>query len=752
MTPPPGGVFIFGRADLAPLALIVLAPVLMASHLLLGILLADPLLYTGGLTLGQVAGPVQGVPYIDPNNGVTTQALGVRAALDWVSGTVPWWNPYSGAGLPLAAEYQPAALSPLTLLMLLPNGMVWHQVVLQLLAGLGTYGLLRQLGLGRLAATTGALLYGFNGTLAWFAHGPATAAPYLPWLLWGIERAWAKASLGMGRGWRMISFAIGFSLLSGFPETAYIGGLLALAWSIARGAQAAPAVRKTYAARVAIGGIVGLGIAAPQWLAFFQYLPQAFLGGHEERFVHEALPAMAALPGLIAPYAHGPIFAFTENRPHIHTVWGMIGGYATLALLVAAAHGFLARRWAMRWLLAGWIVLALGKTYGIEPAVTLLNLVPGVPLAAFYRYAPPSWCLALVILAAVGLDALARGMPRRGAAMLAATLVLVAGVAGGTILGAHLQDVVLHSVRERNWALGSAVVAVGAALACLWLLRSPARRAPALLAAVLAAEAMLMYAIPTFSNPRAGRIDTEGIGFLRENLGLQRFFSLGPIAPNYGAYFGIASLNHNYLPVSRRWTEWMLAHLDSASTDPVVFDGARGGPASSAHELRRNIASYRAAGVKYIVARPGQDPFAPQRAGGSAPGRVYSSAAMDIYELAEPSPYFEFSGSRCDAVIEGRTRLSATCDGPAKLVRRELHFPGWTAQVNGHAAPLAQHGSLFQSIELPAGRSAVRFAYSPPHVGWAWLACLAAWLTLAGARWPRARGATAQNRISPRRV
>ena len=144
------------------------------------------------------------MPYADPNNGFTTQALGYRAALDWLNGTVPWWNYFSGVGLPLAAEYQPAVFFPATLMLLLPNGMLLQHILLQILAGLGTYGLLRQLGLGRLAAVTGGLLFAFNGALAWFDHAPALPVPFLPWVLWGVERALAKAALGMRGGWRML--------------------------------------------------------------------------------------------------------------------------------------------------------------------------------------------------------------------------------------------------------------------------------------------------------------------------------------------------------------------------------------------------------------------------------------------------------------------------------------------------------------------------------------------------------------------
>ena len=41
---------------------------------------------------------------------------------------------------------------------------------------------------------------------------------------------------------------------------------------------------------------------------------------------------------------------------------------------------------------------------------------------------------------------------------------------------------------------------------------------------------------------------------------------------NYGAYLGIASINHNYLPVARRWTQFVRDRLDSAA-HPIVFNG-----------------------------------------------------------------------------------------------------------------------------------------------------------------------------------
>jgi hypothetical protein len=709
----------FGKEDIAPALFILLLPLLIAAPQLLDWLKANPMLYVGGLGIDVTPGWVKGFPYIDPNNGFGTHALGGRAAADWLQGIVPWWNPYSGVGLPLGAEYQPAAFFPPIFLLLLPHGTVWLQICLQVLSGWGTYALLRQLGAGRLAAGTGGILYAFNGTLAWFAHASALPVPFLPWLLLGIERAFVKASSGTPGGWRLHAGAMAMNLLAGFPETAYVSGLLALAWATLRGIQIAPGHRWDYVRRIILGGAGGIALAAPQIFSFFEFLPHAFLGGHGGDFAHVALNWIAFIPSLVAPYAYGPIFAYSGNWPFLVYVWGAIGGYATIVVVVLAAYGFWIRRDALAVLLLAWIMLALAKTFGIEPVTTTWNLIPGIPLTAFFRYAQPSWELAFVILAARGLDHLAKNhAPHRGglrAADLVTALVLGSALYGGV----RLWPVLNEWVGLRNWALGSAVWAMLTALTCLALMNhaSPARRARAI-AGLLVIDAALMLAIPTLSNPRTGVVNIPAVRFLSDNLGLQRFFTLGPIQPNYGAYFGIASINHNYLPVSQRWVDWIKSHLDTGFDEPVVFDGKR---ATAAEQLRKNLPAYEWLGVKYVVAPGGENPFAAMPPDPMRPiRRAYADESMSIYELPQPSPYFESPGGLCALEPRGRTLVTANCTGPETVVRRELFFSGWRVTVNGETTRISEHEGLFQAVHVPAGRSELRFDYAPPHIGWAW--------------------------------
>jgi hypothetical protein len=715
-TPPSGGVFAFGREDRVPLAAIVMLPLLIALPQLLGYFQADPLFYRANVAYDVVRGILPGVPYIDPNDGFQTQALGFRAAKDLIRGIMPWWNPYTGVGLPLAGEYQPAAFFPLTLLLLLPKGMLLQHLLLQILAGVGTYGLLRHTGIARTAATVGGLLYAFNGTLGWYAHGPAQPVPFLPWMLWGIERAQAKALLGYPGGWRMLAASMAMGLLAGFPETAYISGLFALVWAIVRGFQLPTVARAAFARLVAVGGSVGVLVTTPQVWAFFHYLTLADTFGHES-MAHAVLHPAAIVTSLIAPYLHGPVFAIFD-RPAIFGSWGM-GGFTTLAVVTVAVYGLLVRRGPMAWTLAAWTLLALLKTFGVSTVSSLWNFIPGISVTAFGRYAPPSWELALVVLCAWGLDDLLRNRAPNRLALLVACAVPVAAVAAIVLCSGHLMPdiaspVTKRQVHMRNWAFGAAAWAFVTCAACLVSIAQArlegARRA---LAILLVVDAVLMFAIPTLSNPRGGKVDTASIRFLRDNLELQRIFAIEAFQPNYGAYFGLAAINHNYLPLERKWLAFVRKRLDTLNNTEWFNGDRHGGEKPSGQQLGENIEWYRWVGVKYVVASPRMIVGLPV---------AHKGEAMTIYELPGHAPYFEALGAKCRIDEAKRTSATVTCDAPAQLVRRELFFPGWSATVGGKEVEIAEHGELFQQIALPFGKSEVRFSYAPPHIGWAWLA------------------------------
>jgi len=847
--------------NLLPPLLLLLLPLLVNLPALAGWYVTDPLAFFGGT--GVSGKHHAGYPWIDPNVGFQAQALGRLSAEQWLSGRVPWWNPYNGAGLPLAAEAQPAALFlPFILLMHFQSGGLWLEVLLQMLAGIATYALLRRIGLSRTAALGGALLFEFNGTFAWHGAPISTPIAFLPLLLLGIEQLRARVAADRAGGWLLVPAALAWSIYAGFPETAYIDGLFAGLWTLSRLAGLERRQQVRFAGRLCLAVGVGLLCSLPQIVPFAEFVALSHVGGHEGFFAHVPLPA-PSLAQTLMPWLYGPIFAYDGPAGAVAASWRNVGGYFSVPGLFVALLGLAYGRRGLCLPLLGWIVLCLAKTYDVRPVSDLVNLLPMIKSVAFFRYAPPSWEFAGAVLAAMALD----GMQRRPQpahldvlAALAATALCAAvalRLAGDPVRA--LLEAPHHAFTTGSLAWAACTAVVAAALA---LSHGRLRRAPHLLAVLLALDACLLFVPPIRSGLREPVQHGHGTAFLQAHARLQRVYSLGPLAPNYGAFFGVAQINHNYLPVTRDWVDYIHARLDPQA-DMVTYTGTANlsGKDYVAELAGTRRGAYEELGVKYVLAQAGTHPFAeamlattarsqPTRAlplepdrpvvvawtpaassslsfdavtvlignyrgesdgvlrarvcvaladcaegeralagsvdnaplairldrplridasgphppvveatitqAGSrhpvalwlmdadegrrarmdgnratlvpklgllpAPGQqdtlpraVYEGDDMAIYELPAPRPYFEAEGGDCSLQPSGRTRVSLHCEEPARLLRREAFYPGWTATVDGRPVPLERAHGLFQGLAVPAGTHAVAFDYRPTH-------------------------------------
>jgi hypothetical protein len=420
-----GGLSPDWRAMLAILAVVVAAnaPVLFAFSD------PNPLGPRSELVSGVTAGPLPGEATIDPNDGFISQALGHRAALDLLHLRLPWWDPYEGTGAPLAGGMTSAAFFPPTLLTVFSNGQIYERVLLEIVAGLSVYLLLRRISLSRRACVPSAIAFALNGTFAWFAITPINAVAVLPALLLGVELAYSRSVSGRRGGWWLIAVAGAVSLYAGFPEVAYIDGLLCLCWFAWRCGCLRGKPLRAFAGKAASGAIVGVLLSAPLLLAFFDYLAEAELGSHSGSAVGMVHLPTPALSQLMLPYVYGPIFAFGDTKLTLTTIWGEVGGYLSTSLLLFALLGLVSTgRRGLRLLLLAWIVLALARMYAKPPLLgDLVGLLPEMSRVAFFRYGFPSVELAVVVLAGLGLDELTRASPsrRRSAIVASASLAVV---------------------------------------------------------------------------------------------------------------------------------------------------------------------------------------------------------------------------------------------------------------------------------------------------------------------------------------
>jgi hypothetical protein len=748
-----------------PLAMVTLCVLIVNVPTLLHIVTNNPLQIDAVLQSGNTHQLLPGVPSIDPNAGYITQSLGRLSATTWLHGHIPWWNPFEGIGSPLAGEMQSAAFFPLTLLF---DGGWWGFVLfhlaLELVAGWATYFLLRRLRIGRLGATSGAVAFGLCGTFAWFSHAPANVVAFLPLTLLGVERCLSAARQQRIGGWALVALALALSALAGFPEGAYLDGLFAVVWMGARFVTAGRARARLFV-NLVTGGVVGALLSAPILVAFATYLPHADIGVHASSVANAALPPRA-LATVILPYVYGPIFAFhSTDSLTLTVIWGNVGGYVTAALVVCALVGLVGRRLRLlRAALALWIFLALAKSYGLDPLARWISHIPGLQHTATYRYSPISWEMAVVVLAALGIDDATKSRVRTWVppAAAAVTAVLVAaamaaawpvvthsaGNPGTSSVGTAHRHV--YDLASGVWALFTlAVVST-----CLFLAARqggadgnhggrPRRRrgAVAVAAGVVMLDVVLMFATPLLSAPAPQPVDLAVVQFLQRNLGLHRFATLGPLQPNYGSYFDIAQVNVNDVPVPTLYAHYISHHLDD-NVNPLNFTGAvRQDPAaaSAGTELTDHLASYEEIGVKYVVEfASGLDSTGhvwppPQL---STVKLVYADDLTRVYQLPDPAPVFATSGVRCAVTPGGWDAATVACPHPALLVHRELSIPGWSATVANRPVPVTTADGIFQAVAVPAGVSTVRFTFAPPHVVWAYSAFFVGLaLLVAGGGW-----------------
>lgn len=701
--------------------------------MVVGVVVAANVLYLTGVfafdpmssfaALGPVVhgGLLSGQYEIDPNAGFTAQSLGHLAAADVVHGHLPWWNPYEGVGAPLAGEMQGAALFPGTVLLWFRDGQLWLHVLLEALSGIATLCLLRRLACGRWVAAGLACALALCGTFAWYAGQPGNEILFLPLVVLGIEQAREGASGERPLGYALIAVALALSVYAGFPETAYLDGLLAALWAIARGVGLSRAALLRYAARLVAGIGAGVLLAAPAVVAFADYLPHSALGPHSGGVFNLVHMSHEAVGGLVFPYLFGPVFGFyaSAHSSLLLNFWSQVGGYLTTSLLILDVLALWGRRLrVLRLALLVWLVVALGRTYGLAPIWHAFDLLPFMGHVGAYRYLSPSVSFAAVVLAALGAEDLRRGdVPRwaaAGALLCAAGLGAAAALSGAPILAA------LSSVPgTRPWVIGSlawgfaVLTLIGAAAV---VLRGRWRTGVVLTCVVL--DALGMYVVPQPSAPRAASYDARLVSFLQRHDTTGRFFTLGPMQANYGSYFGVQEADINDLPTPKAYHRYIERRLDTNT--PLQFTGtAMRNPRGSTplQELVTHFSSYEAIGVRDVVA------FA-----GAVPGpvaaslhlrEVYADAYAVVYATPHPAALYQVSPG-CTASAPSVGSVTVRCTRPGSLVRLELFMPGWTASTSGGTVLSVRPGShpapgLSQSVQVPAGTTTVAFTYLPPH-------------------------------------
>lgn len=734
----------------------------------------------------------------DPVQGFIPDLLQMRSSLS--HGVLPLWNPDAGGGRPQFASQVASPLFPLTWLsFILPfwHSLAWIAAAKLLLAALGIYLYVRELGLRRGPALLAGIAFGWGMFfVVWLEHPQTDVWLCLPWMFLATRRIAARGSLGATA---LLGASTGLAWLGGHPESAGFQ----LAATALYGAFELIAERRTSAvgdrrealwagpdwsrsirgrAMLMIAGLIlGLGLGAVVDLPLLEVLHQS---GPTNRG-GPALPMNTAyafffpelwgMPNkLSAPFV-GPV-NFNERTAYI----------GAMPLLLAIAAFVPARRRPREiWFMVAMVVLCAAVTFNFPAIADTVRKLPEANVARLTRFLIVL-SFGAAVLAAYGLQRWQTGDGRERTRMLITMVVaavvpplywVIANPHSLSFLGSALDQLPTIAHGERSiaviqiasvwrWTLICAIGLIGLAISRTRRGRWPAVTAIALI--VLTAvdlvtldhgyhgEIPLSHADPPAT--AAMRYMTAHQGVMRVTAGDEE------LQPNIGQRYGFRDARVGIdIPFPSRYSNlWAAYGMPIGDLDAFITGAPR------AHALADLFA------VRYVLIGPGvpvprwltpvlrtsggtvaRNPTALPRAwvaydwrSAHAAGNALAidvgsstrslSDAPVIEGSAPPpgGPAAPVSAAHVTDTSTEQVTIHATARQAGYLVLDDSAFPGWQATVNGRVVPWQPANENFRAVPVPKGPDTVVFRYRPASVrngAIVSIVCLLLLLGLAGA-------------------
>jgi hypothetical protein len=664
------------------------------------------------------------------------------------NGEFPFFDSRRAFGQPLFADPRAEVLYPPAWIhWLIPPAKsysffcAFHLVV----AALGAARLARRMfpEMSRTGQMTAGLAYGASGPLLSLVshwHHLAAAA----WIPWIIEKC--DPEPGSRTPWLPLASLVALQILAGSPDyvlTTFLLCALRLALRNDLGARSR--------LRLAFCLALGVLMSAVQALPSLSFARDAARETHPSGWaispLHPALTIETVLPVRAEgwPLTKEAADAFFGGRP----VW-MFSHYLGLSVWLLAGLGLSASRGPNRWFCMGAITIGLVLSWGIR-SDALQELVGRLPLVSGLRFPTKHLAAASLGLALLAARATAVGPPQglgawRGPVLgpLLAVIVFLSlhswatGMLpdfarllplAGPLLIASAISVVARKSAERFLQLSPLVVALD-------LLGSQTRLNPTTpgslfrerppLTAVIPPNARLYVSDYSIALPRTSSI--TGIGgasqsaTIRPPAGVPYRLRQIPAGYDLGESLVLAATWYLNPPVASRF-----GYLGSFDMD--ILDFYRG-PLKrtirdfvTSNDSRLLLDRLQRGSVDYVVTMDAPDLW--QSLPLVSEERRFFEDPVRVYRVPEPWPRARFEtvdGTRvCGRVdvlemSDGRIRVEAECDAPARLVVAFAHDRGWRGFVDGKETPVSDNTMALLSVGWDGGRHIVEFRYRPPLI------------------------------------
>lgn len=650
----------------------------------------------------------------------------------FAAGRLPLWAEDYNSGHPFLADVQSAVFYPLGLLTTLGVVAVRgadftlfdlevEAVLHFILAGAFTYLLARRLIGSRVAALGAALTFTFGGYLT--SYPPLQlaileTATWLPLVLLLLDLAVEKGT----RYYIAAGIALGIAALAGHPQTflfVVYTALIYYAWRFIRW-------RRTELSRFARSGIAGIvlalvvagGIAAAQWVPTLEYQSvstrTALSWQDAARGFPTIDPLQMILPGFVAAFQSPlyigilplwlALFALFMNRSRERVFWALL---ALGALLVAF----------------GFYVFAYAVLYLFAPGFAMFRDQERLALVVSF---------ALAMLAGIGLKEMSEGRFDRARARRVWALL-----PAGLTIAVMLLLVFYSAATVRSSGRLSFLLDRSGLMVLLFILTSLlayGKLSGRVDGRMFAGLTVLLIVFDLFSvnnaafnadpaprypaTPLVAEIQKQGTGERVADEGqmpghfgigyqLQEIGGISPLrVARYDALLDLPPekllplLNVRYL---------ISARPGFANSDVVLTDG-------DTRLIRLNNTLPRAWMVYDLRQLTDDDALQVMQ------GDAFNPAATAL--VAEPLPFAPIPNA-APVPVEFKPRdpehVSIAVNTPTDglLVMSEVYYPGWSATVDGAAAPIVRTDVALRGIPVRAGKHQIEMAYEPwsPKIG-----------------------------------
>jgi hypothetical protein len=682
---------------------------------------------------------------------------------EFLQGKFSLWNPNLECGIPNLASMDGALLFPVNLLLLPVDPFYAGGIsafMKLFLAGWFMMLYMRLLDASDGGSFLAGLTFSLSGfMICWLGHPHVNVALCIPLLLFLIEKTFqygrghaaGLASPGAMRVWAGLAVTVGCVLLGGHPPTmvqvAFFTGIYFL-FRLAGERQSEPLTRCGLAI---CAGVVGFFLAGPQLMPFLEYYRHSSMDEAstimDRAEIHSTINTLILY--LFPRLSGSPAEGFEDTM-----LWLGIGnrmpnfiertGYVGVLPLMFASCALVVRRG--RWM----------RFYGLTTLVCLLAVFGMPPFPALFKNLPvlkdinPTRLMmiagfSIAVLAGMGWDSLYRmENPRKRLWLVAGFWAII-----GLVLLLYLHWIVPRwkflDAEHRAFVEPQFFMMAGSLAASVGLLLPSVRRHGLLYSLIglgwVAADLLVFGRGINPAIPRESYYPkTPEIEWLQKDKSDFRILGQDMVlVPNTAELYGLKDARGYDFMTIRRYEELITGGAGkfffyrSADSLPeampllsvkYVLTFNRPAPNPPLFELvysnetcvyRSRQFEGRARTVFDYTVESKQAILAAVRSGTFNPDKIL---------LLEEQPKNNNAGAPVSAApVEASANIvsdqpdevtvEASMPRPGFLLLLDTYFPGWKATVNGQSSPVLRADYDFRAVQLPAGKSVVRFFYRP---------------------------------------